>query len=49
MIYDEQFGDDGGCAAVAAPVYRRYPIGATADGSRLSIDPSAAIDIVIVC
>jgi hypothetical protein len=33
MIYDEQFGDDGGCAAVAAPVYRRYPISATADGS----------------
>lgn len=36
MIYEEQFGDDGGrCVAVAAPVYRRYPISATADGSRI--------------
>jgi len=34
MIYEEQFGDDDGrCITVAAPVYRRYPISATADGS----------------
>jgi len=49
MIYDEQFGDDGGYAAPWQPRSIADIRSAQQLMARLSIDPSAAIDIVIVC